>query len=266
MPQLVAAGGGQVLQHDVAPILGEGAHQLEHVVDLEPAEDLGEPFVGDRFDDLGQDLRRELAEHPRGAAVLEQEVDHDPDLVRRQVLQDRPDVRRVDALEELFGAEMGPRLQEPAQDAGRDDRLGHGGRSSWWRAQALPQFPAAFYPETLFSEILRSRLPVSCRSVRGVRRVFSLARVAARWRQGIGWVGHGCGAWRSRESRSGSRSRTPVNGNGPRPPFATSPVPRASPRSTSGCASPSCRRSTSTASAIRSAGRPSRSPAAATIG
>jgi hypothetical protein len=75
---------------------------------------------------LSTSARRQLAQHARRASVLEEQIDDDADLVGGQVLQDRTEVGRVDALEQLLGAEIGPRLQQSAKDPGRDDRLGHG--------------------------------------------------------------------------------------------------------------------------------------------
>ena len=117
--------GREAVEDGLAPLLCHGVDQLEHVVDLEAREHIGEALVGQGFHDVSLNLVGQLSEQGGGAALTEEQVDHRPDLIGREVRKDRAEVGRVDAHEQPLGASMNPRREESAKDAAGYDGLGH---------------------------------------------------------------------------------------------------------------------------------------------
>ena len=106
MPKFFAPGDRKVLHDDGAAFLWDRVDQLEHVVELKTIQNVRHSLIRDRVDNLGEKLRRKLGEHGRGAVMLKEKVDDDSDFVGGEIREKGAQIRGMDLLEQLLGAEM----------------------------------------------------------------------------------------------------------------------------------------------------------------
>jgi hypothetical protein len=123
--KLVQTVGGQAPEHLLAALLGQPLHQLEQVVDLQAAEYVREALVRDRVEDLGKHLVGQLAQHPGGAALAEQQLDHRARLVGGEIGEKRRHVRRRHLRQQTLGARQHAAGKQTAQRSRCEFRRRH---------------------------------------------------------------------------------------------------------------------------------------------
>ena len=123
--QLLPLRRGQVRHHLRAPLLRDSGDELEHVVDLEPPDHVGQALIGERVGDGRKQLRRQLAHHARRAALAEEQLDHGADFVRGEAREQGRDVGGLHAREQPLGAAARAAREQAAQDARVDLLVRH---------------------------------------------------------------------------------------------------------------------------------------------
>jgi hypothetical protein len=165
--ELLALRAGQV-PHDLCPpLLRDSRDQLQHVVDLEPPDHVGQALVGERIGDRRQLLGRQLAHHAGGAALAEEQLDHGADLVRGEAREQRCDVGRLHAREQPLGAAAAPLASRRRRMRARCHPAGHhpGGIVVEPSGSATPGVAAA-----RLAVPRRDRVQNACKSPRGSAR------------------------------------------------------------------------------------------------
>jgi hypothetical protein len=115
----------EAVENRLAAFLGDPIDEVQQVVDLEPVQHPRQPVVADGFEDLGEHLRRELAQHPCGPPLPEEQVDDGADLLLGEAREEGSDVRRRHPPEQALGAGGDPARQQASQDSRGDLRSRH---------------------------------------------------------------------------------------------------------------------------------------------